>query len=67
MSVEIGEKMRSLCLDGYCKPSEYEVLEILTPEIISPHQVLIKVHAASINPGEIAIATGSFRALMSTP
>lgn len=67
MSANIHGKMRSLCLDGYCEPSEYEISEIPTPQISSPHQVLIRVHAASINPGEIGVAAGKLKAFMSTP
>jgi NADPH:quinone reductase-like Zn-dependent oxidoreductase len=50
--------MRSLAIQKYCKPSEYQILELPKPKLKDPEDILIKVHAASINPVDVKVASG---------
>ncbi|KAF8545150.1 chaperonin 10-like protein [Trichophaea hybrida] len=52
--------MRSLAIPSYTTPQNYTVTTVPVPSIISPTDVIIKVHAASINPADVKIASGSF-------
>lgn len=42
--------MLSINIPAYSKPSGYQLSELPKPEIQDPKDVLIKVHAASVNP-----------------
>jgi NADPH:quinone reductase-like Zn-dependent oxidoreductase len=59
--------MQALALNHYGPPSTYTILTIPTPKITSPSQVLIKVHAASINPTDIGTASGVHKIIISLP
>jgi NADPH:quinone reductase-like Zn-dependent oxidoreductase len=50
--------MRSLAIEEYCKPDDYQILSLPIPKVSAPDDVLIKVHAASINPIDVKIASG---------
>lgn len=50
--------MRTIALSHYCKPLEYDLANLPTPQITKPDEVLIKVHAASINPIDVNLASG---------
>lgn len=56
--------MLSLAINSYTTPSNYELLDLSTPELSSPTDVLVKVHAASINPGDVKTAAGATRVMM---
>lgn len=49
--------MRAVALSRHCKPSEYELATLSTPEISRPDQLLIRVHAASVNPIDVKMAS----------
>jgi hypothetical protein len=51
MAATIPRTMRAIALSKYCKPNEYELATLPTPEISNPDELLIKVHSASVNPG----------------
>jgi NADPH:quinone reductase-like Zn-dependent oxidoreductase len=51
--------MRAIAIDRYCEPSEYGLATLPVPQIKAPDDVLIKVHATSINPGDLKLASGS--------
>ena len=51
-------RMRSLSVAKYSSPDKYEVADLPAPGITSPDQVQIKVHAASINPVDVKLASG---------
>ena len=53
--------MRSLAVDSYCEPVKFKLSNLPTPSISTPTDVLIKVHAGSINPGDLNIAAGLTR------
>ena len=63
MTSDIPSSMRAIALTKYVKPDEYEVATLPTPEITKPDEVLIKVHAASINPIDVKIASGVTKAM----
>ncbi|KAJ9254449.1 hypothetical protein DTO207G8_3640 [Paecilomyces variotii] len=48
-------------VSSHCKPSEYQLLELPRPEITDPKDVIIKVHAASVNPVDLKKAEGVFK------
>lgn len=55
---EIPETMRALVAPKACKPAEYELRDIPTPSIAGPTEVLLRVHAAGMNTGELQMAAG---------
>jgi NADPH:quinone reductase-like Zn-dependent oxidoreductase len=57
--------MRSLAISDYCTPDKYEIATVPTPTITNASDVLIKVHAASINPVDVKLASGIMRVFAS--
>lgn len=53
--------MRALAITSYTTPENYQLLDVETPSITAPEEVLIKVHAASINPADTKLASGIMR------
>jgi NADPH:quinone reductase-like Zn-dependent oxidoreductase len=53
--------MRALAIAAYGKPSTFGIATVPTPQITQPDEVLIKVHAASINPIDIILADGALK------
>jgi hypothetical protein len=51
-------QMRVLVAPSYCTPEKYDVIELQRPAIKEPHEVLVEVHAASINPRDVKQAKG---------
>ncbi len=62
-----SQKMRAAVLKGYGQPLEV-VDDAPEPnsQPLAPHEVLIKVHAAGVNPAEYKIARGDMSRFMST-
>ena len=50
--------MRAIALAAYGKPSQYDIATLPTPQVTKDDEVLIKVHAASINPIDVKLASG---------
>jgi len=63
MASSIPSSMRALALAKYGKPSTYDVATLPTPKITKPDDVLIKVHATSINPVDVKMAGGMAKML----
>ncbi|KUI70179.1 hypothetical protein VM1G_05686 [Cytospora mali] len=63
----IPTTMRALVAPKYCKPENYEVIELPVPEINAPDEVLIRIHAASIQAGDCTVASGTAKMFMSIP
>lgn len=57
--------MRSLAIEKYGRPEDYRIMQLLIPKIDAPDQVLIKVHAASINPIDVKVASGMAKMIWS--
>lgn len=53
--------MLSLNIPSYSKPSEYQVSELPRPELVNSKDVIVKVHAASINPIDVKKADGALK------
>ncbi|KAF3396804.1 Reticulon-4-interacting protein 1 [Talaromyces pinophilus] len=54
-------RMLSLNTLSYSPPSGYQVSELPTPELDDANYVIIKVHAASINPIDVKRASGALK------
>ena len=52
------DKMLSLTTTNYSPPSAYWVSELLKPVLDNCNDVIVKVHAASINPIDVKKASG---------
>lgn len=63
----IPTTMRALVAPKYCKPEGYEVMELPVPEINAPDEVLIRIHAASIQTGDCGFASGQGKMFVTTP
>lgn len=55
--------MLSVTTSKYSSPSGYELIKLPRPQISEPKDVLIRVHAASINPIDVKKADGVFKLL----
>lgn len=64
ISNTINYAIWSLCVDSYRPPSEYEISTIATPLTTSNHYVIVKAHAASINPADIEFAGEAFKSTL---
>jgi NADPH:quinone reductase-like Zn-dependent oxidoreductase len=64
MASNIPPTMRSLCVHAYGTPADFGIADVPLPKITAPDQVLIRVHAASINPVDMEVAGGDFKAIM---
>ncbi|KAL7924075.1 GroES-like protein [Trichoderma austrokoningii] len=56
----IPTTMRALVAPHKCGPDAYEVVELPVPSITLPTHVLLKVHAAAMNTGELQSLDGRF-------
>lgn len=59
--------MLAITSPKYSDPSGYELSEITRPTVTKPDDVVVQVHAASINPVDVKIAAGAFKQLLSEP
>lgn len=58
---EVTINMLSVGITSHAPPSAYQLLDLSRPEIKDPQDVLIKVHAASVNPVDLKKAEGVFK------
>lgn len=56
--------MRSLVAPKPCKPSEYEVQNVPVPTISDPEEVLLRIHAAGMNTGDVQIVSGQLQVFL---
>lgn len=54
----IPTTMRSLIALKKCSPAAYEVLDVPTPTITKPEDVLLRMRAVAINTGDTQVASG---------
>ncbi|MCJ1253287.1 hypothetical protein MMC24_001098 [Lignoscripta atroalba] len=57
----LPETMRALTIPSYTTPANYNISQLPVPSISNPAQVLIKVHAACINPVDVKKAAGMMK------
>jgi NADPH:quinone reductase-like Zn-dependent oxidoreductase len=57
--------MQSYHLNNYSTPQGYELGQQPRPEIENVEEVLIKVHAASVNPIDVKMASGAAKMVVS--
>ncbi|KAJ6442705.1 alcohol dehydrogenase [Purpureocillium lavendulum] len=56
---DMPQTMRSLVAPrARCTPADYQVQQLTVPSIAMPTQVLLRVHAASVGPGELQAVAG---------
>jgi NADPH:quinone reductase-like Zn-dependent oxidoreductase len=60
----MAETMLSVTAPTYTDPSRYELSELPRPQITEASDVIIQVHAASINPVDVKKAAGIFKAVI---
>ncbi|KAI3340600.1 alcohol dehydrogenase [Ustulina deusta] len=60
---DLPSTMRSLVALKFCAPSEYEVIDTPLPTIKNPDDILIRVHAGSLQTGDAQRARGMTRLL----
>ncbi|KAI6350071.1 hypothetical protein MCOR25_010607 [Pyricularia grisea] len=58
--ITIPSQMKAVVAPKYCKPKDYTISEVPTPEITKPDEVLIRVYAAGTTVGETLLANGNF-------
>lgn len=58
-----NKTMRALTFSRYSKVPEYAFMDVPVPTL-QPNELLVKVHAASINPIDNMIPTGMFKAVL---
>ena len=58
---DYNAEMLSVAAPSYSDPSRYELVKLPRPTISEPTDVLIQVHAASINPVDVKLAAGLFK------
>lgn len=56
---DLPATMKALVSPDYGEPSGYTIsTEIPVPKITKPDEILLKVHAAAVNPGDTWVAAG---------
>ncbi|OAG33978.1 hypothetical protein AYO21_11878 [Fonsecaea monophora] len=60
-NADVPRTMKSLVAPRYCTPAGYEVVEVPVPELKKPHEVLVRMRAACVNPGDTQVASGAVR------
>lgn len=56
--------MLSLNIPSYSNPSGYQVSDLPKPQLDNSKDVIVKVHAASINPIDVKRADGALKLAM---
>ena len=64
MASASSSEMLSICISSYSKPSGYGLANFPKPVVEADNEVVIKVHAASINPVDTKKAGGMMKMLV---
>lgn len=56
--------MYSINISKYTTPENYELSELPAPTVEDPKDIIIKVHAASINPIDVKKASGASKLVL---
>ena len=57
MAVEIPISMRAVALSEHCTPEAYDIATLPVSQITKDDELLVKVHAASVNPVDVKLAS----------
>ena len=57
----MAAEMLSVTAPTYTDPSRYELSTVLRPTVTDKTDVVIRVHAASVNPVDVKKASGVFK------
>jgi NADPH:quinone reductase-like Zn-dependent oxidoreductase len=57
----MATEMLSVTAPAYTDPSKYELSTVLCPHVTEEKDVVIRVHAASVNPVDVKKAGGVFK------
>ena len=57
----MASDMLAITTPAYSDPSRYELTTVTKPIVSDPTDVMLKVHAASINPVDVKKAAGAFK------
>ena len=57
--------MLSITIPSFSAPSGYQLSTVPRPAVLEPTDVVIEVHAASINPIDVKKASGALKMAMS--
>ena len=64
---DLPQTMRSLVAPrARCTPADYLIQDMPVPSIAMPTQVLMRMHAASVGPGELQAMAGSMGRFVTT-
>jgi len=58
--------MRAIALEKFSNPSDYNLATLPVPQVTKDDDVLIKVHAASVNPVDVKMASPALGPIMDT-
>lgn len=61
MNFQNMAEMLCIATPAYSDPSKYQLSTLPRPTVTRPTDVLIKVHAASINPIDVKLASGMLK------
>jgi hypothetical protein len=61
---EVRSTMLAINIPEYTSPANYQLSELPKPVVEDPKDVLIKVHAASVNPVDVKKAGGALKSVM---
>ncbi|KAK2596828.1 hypothetical protein N8I77_012720 [Diaporthe amygdali] len=62
---QVPSTMRALVAPKYCRPEEYQIVQLPVPKIEEPNQVLIRIHATAMQAGDCQFASGSAKMFLS--
>lgn len=59
----LSNRMEAIVIPNYTKPDAYGLATVEVPKLTGPSDVLIRVHASSINPVDVQKAAGALKIL----
>lgn len=57
----MASTMLAVTAPRYTDPAGYELSQLPIPNVTEPNDVVVRVHAASINPVDVKIAAGAMK------
>lgn len=59
-----SETMTAITAPKFTEPSGYELKDVARPTIQNDNEIIIKVHASSVNPVDVKKANGVFKSFL---